>query len=223
MLVLTAAVRRGTSTAILVGDLPLGSYETSDDQAITTAVRYVKEVGCDMVKIERGGTSVERARAIVGAGISVIGHVGLTPQTETSLGGLVPQGSTAEQGREIFEEALALQDAGCDALVLEAIPTQLTALIMQKMRIPVIGIGAGAGTDGQVLVLHDVLGLTTGRVPRFVPRYGDVRDEMVAGVKAFVGEVSSGRYPQTEYTYSMSEDEAHKLEVLLRGAGTQPD
>src|SRR3954449_1889320 len=182
MLMLAAAARRGLTSPMLVGDLPFGSYEVSNEQAIATAQRFVKEAGCDAVKLERGGSSVERAAAIAAAGIPVMGHVGLTPQTATSLGGYRSQGRTAERAVEVANDALALQEAGCFALVFEAIPSALTEQIMPRMEIPVIGIGAGAATDGQVLVFHDLLGIYDGHVARFVKRYASVREEMVKGV-----------------------------------------
>src|SRR3954449_13036545 len=162
LLMLTRAVRRGLKTPFLVGDLPFGSYEASDEQAISTAQRFVKEAGCDAVKLEGGGTSVERARAIVNAGIPVMGHVGLTPQTATNLGGYRAQGRTTERAVQIMQDALDLQEAGCFAIVFEAIPTEVTDLVMHEMEVVVIGIGAGPATDGQVLVLHDLLGVHTG-------------------------------------------------------------
>src|ERR1700752_119197 len=151
MIMLAAAVRRGLSTPFLVGDLPFGSYEGSEQQAIATAQRFVKEAGCDAVKLERGGTSVERARAIVGAGIPVMGHVGLTPQTATVLGGHKAQGRTAQRALDVARDALALQEAGCFGIVFEAIPAGVAELLMPQLEVPVIGIGAGAATDGQVL------------------------------------------------------------------------
>ena len=143
LLMLAAAVRRGLSTPLLVGDMPFGSYEASDEEAIHNAQRFVKEAGCDAVKLERGGTSVERARAIIGAGIPVMGHVGLTPQTATALGGYRSQGRTAERALEVLHDAVALQEAGCFSIVFEAIPSALTELIMPRLQVPVIGIGAG--------------------------------------------------------------------------------
>src|SRR5947208_15191068 len=178
MLVLARAVRRGLRTPLLIGDLPFGSYEVSDEQAIATAVRMVKEAGCEAVKLEGGGEmSVRRARAIVGAGIPVMGHVGLTPQTSTALGGWKAQGRSAGAAEKIAKEARALQDAGCFALVFEAIPSAVTDLLMPLLEIPVIGIGAGPATDGQVLVFHDLLGIRDGLGPRFVKRYAHHQDE----------------------------------------------
>src|SRR3954451_21743583 len=148
MLVLARAVRRGLKTPLLVGDLPFGSYEHSNEQAIASATRYVKEAGCDVVKLERDGVSVERARAIIRAGIPVMGHVGLTPQTATALGGFKAQGKTADRAAQIAEEAFALEAAGCFSIVFEAIPAQISELLVPKLRVPVIGIGAGPATDG---------------------------------------------------------------------------
>src|SRR6201994_5082701 len=143
MLMLTSAVRRGLRTPLLVGDLPFGSYETSNEQAIATAQRFIKEAGCDAVKLERGGTSVQRARAIVEAGIPVMGHVGLTPQTATALGGYRAQGRTAEQAVSVARDAIALEEAGCFSIVLEAVPAAVAEEISSRVEIPVIGIGAG--------------------------------------------------------------------------------
>ena len=215
MLMLARAARRGLTTPLLVGDLPFGSYERSDEQAVATAQRFVKEAGCDAVKLERGGTSVDRARAIVAAGIPVMGHVGLTPQTATSLGGYRSQGRTAERALEVVRDALALQDAGCFALVLEAVPSALTDAAMPHLRVPVIGIGAGPAADGQVLVFHDLLGIHDGHAARFVKRYDDLRARMVAGVAAFVEDVRERRYPAPEHGYTMAPDEAGRLHAAL--------
>jgi 3-methyl-2-oxobutanoate hydroxymethyltransferase len=215
MLMLASAARRGLTSPMLVGDLPFGSYERSNEQAIATAQRFVKEAGCDAVKLERGGSSVERAAAIVASGIPVMGHVGLTPQTATALGGYRSQGRTAERAMEVVEDALALQDAGCFALVFEAVPSELTAAVMPRIEIPVIGIGAGAAADGQVLVFHDLLGIYDGHAARFVKRYANVREAMVAGVEAFAADVRERRYPEPEHGYTMAPDEAARLTSLL--------
>src|SRR4051812_34231175 len=215
MLMLASAARRGLTSPMLVGDLPFGSYERSNEQAIATAQRFVKEAGCDAVKLERGGSSVERAAAIVAAGIPVMGHVGLTPQTATALGGYRSQGRTAERAMEVVDDALALQDAGCFAIVFEAVPSELTAALMPRIEIPVIGIGAGPSTDGQVLVFHDLLGIYDGHAARFVKRYGDVRGEMVRGVSAFAADVRERRYPEPDHGYTMAPDEAERLKALL--------
>jgi 3-methyl-2-oxobutanoate hydroxymethyltransferase len=220
LLMLASAARRGLSTPLLVGDMPFGSYEVSNEQAIANAQRFIKEAGCDAVKLERGGSSVERTRAIVAAGIPVMGHVGLTPQTATVLGGYRSQGRTAERGLQVMHDALGLQEAGCFAIVFEAIPSALTELIMPRMQIPVIGIGAGASTDGQVLVFHDLLGIYDGHAARFVKRYADVRAEMIRGVKAFAEDVRARRYPEPEHGYTIAPDEIERLhELMAEGTG----
>jgi 3-methyl-2-oxobutanoate hydroxymethyltransferase len=222
LLILAAAVRRGLSTPLLVGDMPFGSYEISNEQAIANAQRFVKEAGCDAVKLERGGTSVERAKAIVAAGIPVMGHVGLTPQTATALGGYRSQGRTAERALEVMHDAVELQEAGCFSLVFEAIPSPLTEAIMPRMRVPVIGIGAGPAADGQVLVLHDLLGIYDGHAARFVKRYANVRKEMLKGVAGFAEDVRKRRYPDPEHEYTMAPDEITRLHELLEEQTGEP-
>ncbi len=222
LLMLARAVRRGLSTPLMIGDMPFGSYEASNEEAIHNAQRFIKEAACDAVKIERGGTSAERARALVGAGIPVMGHVGLTPQTATALGGYRSQGRTAERALDVLHDALALQEAGCFALVFEAIPSALTEAIMPRMEIPVIGIGAGGATDGQVLVFHDLLGIYDGHAARFVKRYANVRDEMIRGVTAFADEVRARRYPEPEHGYTMAPDEITRLHELLQEQTGEP-
>jgi 3-methyl-2-oxobutanoate hydroxymethyltransferase len=207
MLMLASAVRRGLSTPLLVGDMPFGSYEASNEQAVASAQRFVKEAGCDAVKLERGGASVERARAIIRAGIPVMGHVGLTPQTATALGGYRAQGRTADRAVQIAEEALALQAVGCFAIVFEAIPAKVTAALIDRMTIPVIGIGAGPATDGQVLVFHDLLGIFGGHAARFVKRYADVREEMVRGVSDYARDVRERAFPTADHAYSIDAEE----------------
>jgi 3-methyl-2-oxobutanoate hydroxymethyltransferase len=219
MLMLASAVRRGLSTPLLIGDMPFGSYEASNEEAIHNAQRFVKEAGVDAVKLERGGSSVDRARAIVGAGIPVMGHVGLTPQSATALGGYRSQGRTAQRALEVMQDALALQEAGVFAVVFEAVPSALSEAIMPRMRIPVIGIGAGPATDGQVLVLHDLLGIYTGHTARFVKRYANILEQMTEGVRAFADDVRTRRYPEPEHGYTMAPDEIERLHELL-GEGT---
>jgi 3-methyl-2-oxobutanoate hydroxymethyltransferase len=220
MLMLAAAVRRGLKTPLLVGDLPFGSYEASDEKAIGCAQRFVKEAGCDAVKLERGGTSVQRARAIVEAGIPVMGHVGLTPQTATALGGHRTQGRTAQRAHAVARDALALQEAGCFSIVFEAIPAAVAALVTEMLTIPVIGIGAGPATDGQVLVFHDLLGIYDGHVPRFVKRFADVKAQMVTGVAQYADEVRRGVFPGPEQCYSIDDEELRTFQEELR-AGSE--
>jgi 3-methyl-2-oxobutanoate hydroxymethyltransferase len=216
MLMMAGAVRRGLEHPLLIGDLPFGSYEKSNEQAIENAQRFVKEAGCAAVKLERGGLSVDRARAIVRSGIPVMGHVGLTPQTATALGGFKAQGKTAEAAAKLFEEAMALQAVGCFAIVFEAMPSAVTEALMPKLEIPVIGIGAGPSTDGQVLVLHDLLGVYDGHQPKFVKRFAEVRKESLKGVRAYTEEVRARTFPNEEqHTYSIPQEELEELARYL--------
>jgi len=215
MLMLAKATRRGLRTPLLVGDLPFGSYEASDEEAILTAQRFIKEAGCDAVKLERGGTSVERARAIVDAGIPVMGHVGLTPQTATALGGYRAQGRTAERAIQVGRDALALQEAGCFSIVFEAIPAAVAAALVPRLEIPVIGLGAGPATDGQVLVFHDLLGIYEGHAPRFAKRYSDIKAQMVAGVGEYAADVRNRTFPGPEHSYSIDEQELEEFRAAL--------
>jgi 3-methyl-2-oxobutanoate hydroxymethyltransferase len=216
MLMLAAAVRRGLKTPLLVGDLPFGSYEASDADAIATAHRFVKQAGCEAVKLEGGGAMADRARAIVRAGVPVMGHVGLTPQTATALGGYRAQGRTAARARQVLDDAVALQEAGCFAIVFEAIPADVTDVIMEHMEVPVIGIGAGGSTDGQVLVLHDLLGIHDGFKPKFVRRYADVKGEMVRGVEAYARDVRTRAFPGPEHAYGIAPEELERLRATTR-------
>jgi 3-methyl-2-oxobutanoate hydroxymethyltransferase len=208
MLMLTAATRRGLATPLLVADLPFGSYEASDEQAVLSAQRFVKEAGAKAVKLEGGGpTSVSRVGAIVAAGIPVMGHVGLTPQSATALGGRRAQGRTAARALDVARQARALEAAGCFAIVFEAIPAAVATELTKLLAIPVIGIGAGAGTDGQVLVLHDLLGVYPGRAPRFAKQYVELRSQMVDAVSAYADDVRAQRFPASEHTFSIDPDE----------------
>ena len=208
MLMLTAATRRGVRSALLVADLPFGSYEASDEQAIRTAQRFVKEARADAVKLEGGGPAqLSRFRAIVGAGIPVMGHVGLTPQTATALGGRRAQGRTAQRALALAVQARAVADANAFAIVFEAIPAAIAAAITPLLDIPVIGIGAGADTDGQVLVLHDMLGIYPGRAPRFAKQYAELRSEMLNAVSEYADEVRTRRFPTAEHTFSIDPKE----------------
>ncbi|MCG6567849.1 3-methyl-2-oxobutanoate hydroxymethyltransferase [Tessaracoccus sp. ZS01] len=220
MLVLTAAVRRGLTTPLLVADLPFGSYEVSDEQAVATALRFMKEAGSDAVKLEGGGAMpASRAAAIVAAGIPVMGHVGLTPQTATALGGFKAQGRTAASALRVADEARKLQDVGCFAVVFEAIPAEVAADIREMLDIVVIGIGAGPATDGQVLVFHDLLGLGTGGSARFVKRYADLHSRAVGGLRAFADEVRDGSYPAPEHCYGIDGNELAAFRLRSGTAG----
>jgi 3-methyl-2-oxobutanoate hydroxymethyltransferase len=209
---MTQWVTRGAKRPLVIADMPFGSYEESDEQAVRNAVRLVKEGGADAVKLERGGTSVARARAIVGAGIPVMGHVGLTPQTATVLGGFKAQGRTAERAQQLVEDAVALEAAGCFAVVLEAIPPAVASAATRALNAPTIGIGAGAGTDGQVLVWHDMLGFYEGRAPRFVKRYAEVGEAIVDALGRYAEEVRSGSFPEEQHTYRMPDEEREAFE-----------
>jgi 3-methyl-2-oxobutanoate hydroxymethyltransferase len=207
MVMLGAAARRGTHRAFFMIDMPLGAFQVSDEDAVRHAVRLVKETGAEAVKIEGGGAMVSRAWAIVAAGIPTMGHLGLTPQSATMLGGYKAQGRTAAKARQLFADALALQAAGCFAIVLEAVPARVAERITQALHIPTIGIGAGAQCAGQVLVWHDLLGINTGRAPKFVKRFASVADETRRGLEAFAAEVRAGSYPGEEHTYPISDEE----------------
>jgi 3-methyl-2-oxobutanoate hydroxymethyltransferase len=215
MVMLGKAVRRGLRTPLMVGDMPMGSYEASNELAIASAQRLVKETGCQVVKLEAGGTSVERARAIARAGIPVMGHVGLTPQRANALGGYKAQGKTAEAAIRLCEDALALQSVGCFAIVFEAVPTAVTEAIVEKLEVPTIGIGAGPATSGQVLVFHDLLGITTGRTAKFVKRYAQVHEEMVRGVSQYTEEVRSRHFPEPDHVYGIEPAELAELRRYL--------
>ncbi len=224
MVMLGKAVRRGLKTPLMVGDMPMGSYEASNELAVQSAQRLVKETGCQTVKLEAGGTSVERARAIVRAGIPVMGHVGLTPQTATALGGYKTQGKTAQGAIQLLEDALALQSVGCFAIVFEAVPAAITEAIVEKLEVPAIGIGAGPATAGQVLVYHDLLGITTGRSPKFVKRYAEIHAAMVEGVGRYAEEVRSQRFPEPDHVYGVEPAELAEFQRYLEqkdGIGSQ--
>ena len=215
MLFLTRTVARAAQRPIIVGDMPFGSYQVSDEEAVRNAVRFVKEGGADVIKLEGAGTSVSRTRAIVAAGIPVMGHIGLTPQSATMLGGFKTQGKTAERALELVNEALELERAGCFSIVLEAVPAAVAARITETLEIPTFGIGAGPGCDGQVLVYHDLLGLTEGHLPRFVKRYANLSAEIRDALTAYAEDVRSGAFPDDEHSYAMDDDELGEFEAAL--------
>ena len=210
---MTQWVTRGAKRPLVVADMPFGSYEASDEQAVEHAVRLVKEGGADAVKVERGGTSAERAQAIVGAGIPVMGHVGLTPQTATVLGGFKAQGRTAGRAQQLIDDALELQEAGCFAIVLEAVPAAVARSATQVLSVPTIGIGAGGDTDGQVLVWHDMLGFYEGRAPRFVKRYAELGEVIVEALQRYADDVRTGAFPEEQHTYAMPDAEREAFEA----------
>ena len=215
MLVLTRAVTRGARRPLVVADMPFGSFQVSDEEAMHNAIRFLKEARADAVKLEGAGPMLSRVQALVGGGIPVMGHLGLTPQSATMLGGFKAQGRTAQQAVRLYEDALALEAAGCFAIVLEAVPAAVAARITDALSVPTIGIGAGAGTDGQVLVWHDLLGLYEGNSPRFVKQYTDLATEIKKAVGAFVEDVRERRFPEEQHTYAMPEAELALFEEAL--------
>jgi 3-methyl-2-oxobutanoate hydroxymethyltransferase len=221
MLSLTRTVTRAAKRPLVIGDMPFGTYEASDEDAVHNAVRFVKEGGADVVKLEGAGPSVARVRAITGAGIGVMGHVGLTPQSATVLGGFKAQGRTAEQALRLYDDALELERAGCFAIVLEAVPEPVAARITAALSVPTIGIGAGARCDGQVLVYHDLLGLYEGRAPRFVKRYADLATEIRGALERYAADVREGAFPEEQHTYAMPDEELERFESELEEAETQ--
>jgi 3-methyl-2-oxobutanoate hydroxymethyltransferase len=219
MIVLTAATSRGASRAerapLVVADMPFMSFQPSDRDAILAAGRFVKEAGADAVKVEGAGPTLDRIRAIVGAGIPVMGHLGLTPQSATALGGFRAQGRTADAALQLVDDALAVQEAGAFALVLECVPAEIAAAVTERIGIPTIGIGAGNRTDGQVLVWHDLLGLGSGTSPRFVERYADLHQASLDAVGRYVKDVRSRAFPSERHTYAIADDELAAFEAGL--------
>lgn len=197
----TRAVVRGTRSSLVVADMPFGTYQAGPEQALATATRFLKETGCHAVKLEGGGRTIDSTRLLVASGIPVMAHLGLTPQSVNQFGGFKVQGRSDEDRARILADAKALQEAGAFALVLEGVPQDLGTEVTAALQIPTIGIGAGPGTDGQVLVWHDLLGLTSGRLPRFVKAYVDLRSQITDAVKSYAHEVAEGVYPGPEHTY----------------------
>jgi 3-methyl-2-oxobutanoate hydroxymethyltransferase len=216
MLLLSRAAARGAERPLVVADMPFGSYQVSTEDAVRNAVRFVKDAGVDAVKVEGAGPVLARIEAIVGAGVPVVGHIGLTPQTVTALGGWRAQGRTAARAQQLVEDALALERAGCFAVVLECIPSPVAARITEALSVPTIGIGAGPSCDGQVLVYHDMLGLYEGRSPRFVKRYADVAAVTRDALERYAAEVRSGAFPEAAHTYAMPEEELTLFESAVR-------
>jgi 3-methyl-2-oxobutanoate hydroxymethyltransferase len=218
MVLLTRWVSRGAERPLVVGDMPFGSYQVSDEQAVENAVRMVKEGGADLVKLEGAGPILSRVRAISDAGIPVMGHLGLTPQSATKLGGFKAQGRSADKARRLYDDALALQETGVCALVLEAVPAEVATEVTEAVAVPTIGIGAGRGTSGQVLVWHDLLGLYEGRSPRFVKRYADLAAEIRGALERFVADVRSGEFPEARHTYAIAEPELDRFRKAVRAS-----
>jgi 3-methyl-2-oxobutanoate hydroxymethyltransferase len=215
MLMLTRAARRGVQRPMLVGDMPLGTYERSDAVAVESARRFV-DAGCDGVKVEGAGSILSRVGAIVGAGIPVMGHVGLLPQGVTKPEEYRARGRTADEALSIIEDAIALERAGVFSLVVEAVAAPVTDVLMKRVSVPVIGIGAGSAPDGQVLVYHDLIGLSESRPAKFVKRYAAVGDLTVEAVAAFAADVRGHRYPAQEHTYGMAGPELARFRERIR-------
>jgi 3-methyl-2-oxobutanoate hydroxymethyltransferase len=205
------AVARGAKTSLLVGDMPFMSYQVSIEEAVRNAGRFLQEGGMDAVKLEGGRERADAIRAIVGAGIPVMGHLGLTPQSVNQLGGFRAQGKTAITAKRLVEDALILEEAGCFSIVLEAVPARLAELISKKLSIPTIGIGAGNGCDGQVLVTHDLLGLFDRFTPKFVKQYANFHSEMQKAFADYIEDVETKRFPAPEHTVEMKDEEWEEL------------
>ena len=210
----TRAVVRGTERALVVADMPFGSYNSSIPAAVKNATRFLKEAGADAVKLEGGRIMADTVDAIVNGGIPVMGHIGLTPQTATSLGGFKVQGKSAEAARLLIDDALALEDAGCFSLVLEAIPAAIAEKITDSVTIPTIGIGAGVDCDGQVLVTHDMVGLFDGFTPKFVKQYTQMRESIIEAIGQYKHEVQNSTFPEQAHSFAMRPEEMEKLKDL---------
>jgi 3-methyl-2-oxobutanoate hydroxymethyltransferase len=216
LLLLTRAVTRGSRHPLVVADMPFLSYQPSDRDAILNAGRFVKEAGADAVKVEGAGATLARISAIAGAGIPVMGHIGLTPQTATALGGYKAQGRTARAAAQVVADARAVEAAGAFALVLECVPEAVATSVSERLAIPTIGIGAGATCDGQVLVFHDLLGLGAGGPLRFVKQYARLREIAVDAIGRYAADVRARRFPEEQHTYAMAADEREAFESALR-------
>ncbi len=206
------AVSRAVKNAMVIGDMPFMSYQVSVEEALKNASRFLKEAGCDAVKLEGGKNFAETINKLVTAGIPVVGHVGLTPQTASSLGGFKVQGRDVEAAQRIFEDALAVAEAGAFALVLECLPTELAALITRSIPIPTIGIGAGDKCDGQVLVTHDMIGLFEKFTPKFVRKYVNLAPQIKEALEQFKKEVKAGKFPSSEESFSGGEEAVLAIE-----------
>lgn len=208
------AVRRGAPNVFVVGDMPFMSYQSSVEKAVENAGRFLKEAGCDAIKLEGGARIAPQIQAIVDSGILVIGHIGLTPQSSGQLGGHKAQGRTVESARALIEDALAIVDAGIHMLLLEAVPPEVGGLITELLPIPVLGIGAGGQTDGQLLIVSDVVGQFQAFTPKFVKKYCDVAQVITDGLKEYVADVKSGSFPAEEHGYRMLKSEAPEFPNL---------
>jgi len=215
MILLTRSVSRGVKEAIVIGDMPFGSYNTSIEDAIKNANRFIKEGGADAVKVEGGKSVVQTVKALVSAGIPVMGHLGLTPQTSGMLGGYRVQAKTARSALELIEDALSLEKAGAFSIVVECIPDAVAKFLTIATQIPVIGIGAGPHCDGQVLVLHDMLGIKAGFTPKFVKSYANLNEIITEAVKSYKDEVERGKFPGPEHSFKMEKTEEEHLQIYM--------
>jgi len=220
MAMLTRAVSVARRRALVVADMPFGSFQVSNRIALSHGVRLMKESGADAVKLEGAGATLPRIRALVRAGIPVMGHVGLTPQSAIALGGYKAQGRTAAAALRVYREAVALERAGCFAIVLEAIPATVAKRISETLRIPTIGIGAGVECDGQVLVWHDLLGLTPGKAPRFVKTYANLGQTIAEALKAYASDVRKRTFPGDAHTYGIPEEELKQFESAVEASSS---
>mgnify|MGYP001175419458 CR=1 FL=1 len=212
----TKAVSSAVRSALVIGDMPFGSYNVSVEKAIDNANRMMKEAHADCIKLEGGRSMAPLAGAIVKAGISVQGHIGLTPQTASSLGGFKVQGKSFEAAKSLIEDAKALEDAGCFSIVLEAIPSPIAKIITGSISIPTIGIGAGIDCDGQVLVIHDLIGLFERFTPKFVKQYAKISDDILSAVSRYKSDVENMKFPEEKHSFSMNEKELEKLKTKRR-------
>jgi len=210
------AVRRGAPDVFVVGDMPFGSYHASDADAVANAVRFVKEANVDAIKLEGGERVASKLRAITDAGILVIGHVGLTPQSSSALGGFKAQGRTAESAEAVIADSIAVEKAGARMLLVEAIPPELASALTKIVKIPVLGIGAGADIDGQVMICGDILGYFQAFTPKFVKKYANVADIIINAMKEYITDVQSSKFPGPEHTYSILPEEKEKFEKMLK-------
>jgi len=210
------AVRRGAPTAFVMGDMPFMSYQESDQVAVANAGRFLKEADVDAIKLEGGIRTVSRIRAIVDAGIVVCGHIGLTPQSSGQLGGHLAQGRTADSAELVIKDALAVQEAGAHLLLLEAVPPELSSFVTRKLRIPVYGIGAGPDTDGQLLIVSDVVGQFQAFTPKFVKKYCDVAQVYIEAFSAYIKDVKAKAFPEDQHCYHLIKGEEENFAEMLK-------
>ena len=214
-IILCKAVRRGAPNTFVIGDMPFGSYQVSDEEAVRNAIRFIKEADMDAIKLEGGRRVVSRIKAIADAGIVVFGHIGLTPQSSGQLGGFKAQGRTVESARELIKDAIAVEEAGAQALLLEAVPPEVAEFIAKKLTIPVYSIGAGLPCDGQLLICGDMLGQFQAFTPKFVKKYANVAEVVINAFKEYVDDVKSERFPEDQHVYHIK-DSKEDFEKLFK-------